>query len=127
MKKALPLLLLLSSSMLWAADVSGKWAGTLNDKSGHSFPWLLTLQQDGNRLSGKMGPEKESDQRPLMDGTINGSTLHFRVPGGDGSGTEFVIVELQWSNDELTGNLEGKDRKGQPQTFTVSLKRVKTQ
>jgi hypothetical protein len=127
MKRALPLLVLLFSSTLWAVDVSGKWAGTLNDKSGHSLPWILNLQQEGNNLSGKMGPEKESDQRSIVDGTISGSKLHFRVPGGDGSGTEFVIVDLQWSNDELTGSLEGKDRKGQPQTLTVSLKRAKAQ
>jgi len=124
MRKVVLLTMLLCGSLLWGADVSGKWSGSLNDKSGHSFPWFLTLAQDGNKLSGTMGPEKESDQRSIVDGTIQGSSLHFRVPGGDGSGTEFVTVDLQLKEDQLSGSLEGNDRTGKPQTFTVSLKRA---
>src|SRR5215469_5413900 len=112
MKKFLLLVVLLSGSLLWGADVSGKWSGSLNDKAGHSFPWYLNLAQDGNKLSGKMGPTKEEDQRSIVDGTVNGTTLHFRVPGGDGSGTEFVTVDLELKEGELAGTLQGKDRKG---------------
>ena len=129
MKRIMVLLLtlLLSASLVWATDVSGKWAGSLKTSEGQSFPWYLDLKQDGDKLSGKMGPEKESDQRPIQDGKIEGSVLRFRVPGGDGSGTEFVTVELRLQDEELTGTLQGKDRKGQMQTFAVSLKRVKAE
>ena len=127
MKKILMLVVLLSGSLLWGADVSGRWSGSLNDKAGHSFPWYLTLTQDGNKLSGKMGPAKEEDQRSIVDGAVDGAELHFRVPSGDGSGTEFVIVELQLKDGELSGTLQGKDRKGDPQTFNLLLKRATPQ
>jgi hypothetical protein len=61
MKKVIPLIGAIFSGFLWGADVTGKWSGSLRDGSGHSFPWYLNLQQDGTELSGKMGPEKQSD------------------------------------------------------------------
>ena len=125
MKKLVLLLpLLLSTATLCSIDVTGNWAGSLS-LGDQSFPWFATFSQDGATLTGKMGPEKASDQRAIEDGKVDGSTLHFRVPGGDGSGTEYVTVELRLENDELVGTLQGKDRTGHPQTFTLSLKRAK--
>jgi len=118
---------ILSGSSLWGADVAGKWSGSLKDDAGHSFPWYLNLQQDGTRISGKMGPQKEEDQRSIVDGAIEGSTLHFRAPGGDGSGTEFVTVELHIGDGDLSGTLEGKDRTGQAKKYNLSFKRVSAQ
>jgi len=122
-KKIILLVAAMFSGALWGADVTGKWSGSLKDDAGHSFPWYLNLQQDGTKISGKMGPEKDSDQRPIVDGGIEGTTLHFRAPGGDGSGTEFVTVELHLGGDGLTGTLEGKDRTGKVQKYTLSLMR----
>jgi hypothetical protein len=128
MKTVLMFVLLLSTATLGAADVTGKWEGSLKwgDKS---VPWYLTLKQDGETLSGKMGPAKEEDQRAIQDGKIEGSILHFRMPGGDGSGTEMLLVELKLENDELVGTIKGtgKDGTGQVQTYALSLKRAKTQ
>jgi hypothetical protein len=126
MKKLVLLLpLLLSTATLWSIDVTGRWSGslTLGDQS---FPWFATFTQNGATLTGKMGPEKASDQRAIEDGKVEDSTLRFRVPGGDGAGTEYVTVELRVENDVLVGTLQGKDRSGHPQTFTLSLKRAKS-
>lgn len=122
MNKTLPLLVLLSPAvMVGAIDVSGNWQGTL--KSGdQSVPWYVTVEQRGDTCSGTMGPENPDDRRPVQDCKIDGSNLHFRVPGGDGSGTEFVTVDLRLQDGDLTGTLQGKDRTGQPQTYTLSLK-----
>jgi hypothetical protein len=109
------------------ADVAGKWSGSLKTADGQSVPWYLTLRQDDDKLSGTSGPEKEADQRPIREGRIDGSTIRFTVPGGDGSGTELVSVELRLQDDELVGTMQGNDRKGQMQTFTLSLKRAKTE
>jgi hypothetical protein len=51
------------------------------------------------------------------------------MPGGDGSGTEMLLVELKLENDELVGTIKGtgKDGTGQVQTYALSLKRAKTQ
>lgn len=127
MKKFLSLIVVLFSTVtLWGMDVTGNWEGLL--KWGEkSFPVYLTLKQDGATCSGMVGPEKENDRKSIQDCKIEASTLHFRAPGGDGSGTDLVVAELQLQNDELTGTLQGKDRTGQMQTYTLSLKRPKAQ
>ena len=123
MNRTALLCMLFAVSTLCAADLNGGWSGALQSTDGKSFPWNLDLKQDGDKLSGKMGPDKEEDRRDIQDGTIDGSILHFRVPGGDKSGTEFVVVELRLHDDELTGTMQGKDRQGKMQSFTLSLKR----
>ena len=120
-------LLIVAATVMCATDVTGKWAGSMKTSDGQAYPWYLDLKQDGDKLSGKMGPQKDDDQRAIQDGKIEGSTLRFRAPGGDGSGTELITVELQLQNEELTGTMQGKDRKGQMQTYTLSLKRAKAQ
>ena len=120
------LILLATAELAWVTtDVAGKWSGSLKTADGHGVPWYLDLKQDGDTLSGTTGPEKEEDRRPIQDGKIEGSTIRFKVPGGDGSGTELVSVELRLQDDELVGTMQGNDRKGQIQTFTLSLKRAK--
>jgi hypothetical protein len=52
--------LLVSSTMLGATDVSGRWSG---------FPVYLTLKQDGNTVTGSAG-ESEDDQVPFESGSI---------------------------------------------------------
>ena len=127
MKKTLLLIVLLAlASVFRAIDVTGNWQGTL--KSGdQGFPWYLTLKQTDDTCAGTMGPERAEDRRTIQDCKIEGATLRFRAPGGDGSGTEFVEVELQLQDGELTGTLRGKDRTGQMQTFVLSLKPTKAQ
>ncbi|HET9401791.1 MAG TPA: hypothetical protein VFO34_12660 [Candidatus Acidoferrales bacterium] len=125
MKNLLLVMLLLSTIISAATDVTGKWSGTL--KAGeNNFPCYLTLKQDGGTLSGTMG-SGERDQKPIQDGKIEGSVLHFRVPSGDGSGTQYAAVELHLENEELVGTIESKDQTGQMRSFPVSLKRANGQ
>ena len=81
------------------------------------------------RTSRKDAQSENADQREIQDRKIEDSVLHFRIPGGDGSGTEMLVVELKLRNDELVGTIKGtgKDETGQAQTYTLSLKRAKTQ
>ena len=127
MKAILIFVLMLSTVIVRPPDVSGEWEGSLKWGAGSTLSWYMRLTQDGEKLYGTMGPAKESDQRDIQDGKIEGNVLRFRVPGGDGSGKEFLTVELQLQNDELIGTMKGKDESGQMETYAVSMKRAKTQ
>jgi len=62
------------TSVLLAADISGKWTGT-----GEQGPeWVFNFQIDGSKVTGTMqgGDEK---QRPINDGKLEGNTLSFSV------------------------------------------------
>ena len=122
---ALLVIVLLTAGFTSVTDVAGKWSGSLTTPDGQSLPWYLDLKQDGDTLSGKMGPEREEDQRPIQEAKIEGSTIRFKAPGGDGSGPELVSVELRLQDGELVGTIQANDRKGQMQTFKLSLKRAK--
>jgi uncharacterized protein (TIGR03435 family) len=61
--------LLVSSTMLGATDVSGRWSG---------FPIYLTLKQDGNTVIGSAG-ETEDDQIPFQSGSIEDDRLSLKL------------------------------------------------
>src|SRR5436190_23518156 len=60
-----------------AADVSGKWTGTMSDDRS-SDVLLLILQQDGNKITGTGGPN-ESERHPLENVMLQGDKLTFEV------------------------------------------------
>jgi uncharacterized protein (TIGR03435 family) len=89
--KAFPLAilagLLVSSAMLGAIDVSGKWSG---------FPIYLTLKQDGDAVSGSAG-ESEDDQIPFQSGSIEDDRLTLKL----GS----MEINLVVQGDQMSGEL----------------------
>jgi len=60
--------LLVSSAVLGATDVSGRWSG---------FPIYLTLKQDGNTVTGSAG-ESEGDQIPFQSGNIEDNRVTLK-------------------------------------------------
>jgi hypothetical protein len=102
---------------LQAADVSGRWTGTLGDDQNNS-PALLILQQDGTKVSGTAGGD-DADRHPIQNGTIEGDTLKFEVVLKD----RIMSVELKVNGTELAGKVEMK-RDGQVvRTGRLAVKR----
>jgi hypothetical protein len=67
-------LLGLSSSLLFAADISGKWTG--ESDQGPSF--TFTFQTDHDKLTGTM-LSMEGKELPIADGKLDGDNLSFSV------------------------------------------------
>ncbi len=61
-------------SLLFAADISGKWTG--ESDQGPSF--TFTFQTDHNKLTGSM-LSTEGKELPIADGKIDGDTISFSV------------------------------------------------
>ena len=71
----LALVLLLSAGFAFAADVDGKWEGTI---PGMDIPVSYTFKADGVTLTGtSSGPE--NTVIPIKDGKINGNNISFTV------------------------------------------------
>jgi uncharacterized protein (TIGR03435 family) len=81
--------------------VSGKWVGG---------PFLFTLQQDGNKLSGTGGPGA-SEQYPLKNGVIEGGRATFSI------GTFQFDLHLEGATIKGEVKMEG-------QTYPVILQRA---
>jgi hypothetical protein len=62
------------TSVLHAADISGKWAG----KSEQGPEWVFNFKVDGSKVTGTM-QGTEGKERPINDGKLEGDTLSFSV------------------------------------------------
>lgn len=60
-----------------AADVDGKWSGTV-DTPGGQFPVNFTFKADGAMLAGSLaGPD--GAEIPIKDGKLEGSNISFSI------------------------------------------------
>ena len=83
MKRASRLLLLLSLSTavgLNAAEVSGKWSGTMTPAGGSPVPVFLTLHEQGQEISGSIAFDAEARQAPIEKAQLRGDRLTFDAP-----------------------------------------------
>jgi hypothetical protein len=62
------------TSVLLAADISGKWAG----KGEQGPEWVLNFKADGSKITGTM-QGADGKERPINDGKLEGDTLSFSV------------------------------------------------
>jgi hypothetical protein len=75
--QALVLGILLVAAPAFAADVDGKWAGTITSPNGE-VPIGFTFKADGKTLTGTTtGPD--GGEIAIKDGSIDGSTIAFKV------------------------------------------------
>jgi hypothetical protein len=116
------LLLTLAAASVFAADATGKWAGTLTlvgDNGGKVDNALLVLKQDGAKLTGTAGPDA-NQQNAIQDGKAENGNLTFDLPFGGGM-MKFVLKQL---GEELTGDVSA-EREGQKMSAKLALKREK--
>ena len=74
---ALLLAVMLAAAPAWAADVDGKWAGTLNTPNG-DIQIAYEFKADGTTLTGSTtGPDGSTI--PIKNGKVDGSNIAFTV------------------------------------------------
>ena len=119
MKSILLSLLLISVWTLSGADLTGKWAGTVDikqDGEAQTIPVIMVVKQDGNKLTGTAGPEEE--QHPIQNGVVNGSSVTLEVDGGDA----VFYLDLKVDGDAISGDVK---RGADGEKTKIARKRVK--
>jgi hypothetical protein len=109
------LLLMLVTTSVWAADVSGKWTGSMVLNSGEADPANAHLKQNGNLVTGTMGPSDEK-QFPLTKGSIEGGQVTIEAKPGP----KVLRLSMKLEGTKLTGEVFEDD---QP-IGTVSLQKA---
>jgi hypothetical protein len=114
---------MLSAAPLSTPNVTGKWSGTLQmDGQNDAKPAYSIFNQDGNRLSGSVGPD-QSEQDEFEGGKVEGDKLIFDVPqGSNGEGS--LHVEMHVKGDQMTGRATWSGPPPHTGSGTISLKRV---
>jgi hypothetical protein len=96
--------------LLGAADVSGKWSGSIEvaDNAGGSSittPVKAELEQKGNLVSGKIGRREDERAEAIRNGKVEGTKITFEVTSAETlSAMKFSLV-LQ--GNHLDGEMKG--------------------
>lgn len=115
---------LISLLTVQAADLSGKWTGTIqvttSDGDTTTVPLLAELHQKGQELAGTLG-RHAAEHQTIQKGRIDGTKVSFEVTTSD-SGTPFTF-ELTATDLRLEGNMKGRLESG-PVSGKVALTRA---
>jgi len=109
--KAAWLGVLLVALPLVAADISGKWAGTVEIPAG-TFPVWATLEQKGDQVSGTISAE--GGVYTIQKGKLSGNTLTFEVYADQLYTVECTIED---------GSISGAVKPAQGGKGSLSIKR----
>lgn len=101
------LFLVLAACPASAADVTGKWAGTIElkeDGKTRTIPVLLVLKQEGAKLTGTGGGNQD-DQHPIRKGTVEADKLLIEVEDAD----KIFYLDLKVDGEQMLGDIRKDD------------------
>jgi len=118
-------ILVVSALSLCAADLTGKWAGTVevkHDGESKTEPALVILKQTGMALTGSGGPN-ESEQHEMRNGKVDGNKVTFEIALNE---ERVMYFNLTATDDQIEGEVRAKAKSGEGNdTARLSLKRAK--
>jgi hypothetical protein len=103
---------------LLAADLNGKWAGTVNSPDG-AEQVSLELKVTGAAVEGTIGPDAQK-RLPIEKGHFEGDVFHFEISSPDGAN---ISCDLTLQDDSLKGPCK-RTADGKTENGTFDLKRV---
>jgi hypothetical protein len=114
-------LVLAAISVVWAADLNGKWVAQVQGQNGQTRETTFNFKVEGSKLTGTVSGRQGDNQ--ISDGTIKGDDVSFTVVANFNGNEVKLLYKGKVSGDELklTRTREGGDQPGQE--FTA--KRVK--
>jgi hypothetical protein len=85
-------------------DVTGAWTVTITRSSGGSVSGLAILSQDGDKITGMIGPA-ETEMMPA-EGTVDGNKVTLLTRPRTGRTAAFAKGELTATVDKMTGTID---------------------
>jgi hypothetical protein len=121
------LLILAPALSLCAADITGKWHGSIDvaDPGGGrtiKTPVRAEFEQKANSVSGKIGRREDEGTVSIRNGKVEGSRISFEVSSAETLGA--VQFDLTLEGDRMEGEMRGAVDVGQI-VGRVSLTRQK--
>jgi len=106
---------ILVAASAWASDVTGKWTGSMALNDGTSQSAYVHLKQNGEVVTGTMGPSDEK-QFPITSGGVDREQVTIQAQPGPA----VLKLSLKLEATKLTGEVFEDDRK----IGTVSLEKA---
>ena len=107
---ALLVAMMVVAAPAWAADVDGRWAGTMSTPGG-DFPVSFVFKADGDKLTGTM-LGMDGTPIPIANGTVTGDKIAYLV-SVDAGGMVFEI--------SFTGVVSGTEIRLEASVFDMPI------
>ena len=98
------------AATLTAADVSGKWTGTVNVEDPSGGPNIevrvrADLQQKADAITGAIGRQEDQSGETIKNAKLDGTRLTFEVSSAEANG--LIKFTLTLDGDRLDGDMNG--------------------
>ena len=105
------------ATLVWAADVSGKWTAQVPGRGGQTREQTFNFKVDGEKLTGTISGMQ--GDIPISDGKVKGDDISFIVTMSFGGNEVKMNYKGKVSGDEIkfTRTREGSEQP--PQEFTA--------
>jgi hypothetical protein len=87
------------------SDVSGTWKWSMQRRNGRGIPVVLSLKQDGEKLTGTISGWMDHDAE-IQEGTIKNGKISFKVIRERNDETYTTIYTGQLEGDKISGKIE---------------------
>ncbi|MGH9836634.1 MAG: hypothetical protein ACREBD_06695 [Blastocatellia bacterium] len=108
---------LMAMSLVWAADVTGKWTAQVPGRGGQTRETTFNFKAEGSKLTGTVSGMQGDN--PISDGKIDGDNISFTVAVSfNGNDIKFLYKgKVAGEEIKFTRTREGGDQP--PQEFTA--------
>jgi hypothetical protein len=123
LRKLLLAVLTLAASA-FAADVTGTWTGPMTMSNGgetRDDSALLVLKQEGNAVTGTIGPNEERRYN-ITKGTVDADNINIEATV---EGENKIVLRLKLAGEKLSGDLKFEGPQAPPITGKMTLDKKK--
>ncbi|HUU13606.1 MAG TPA: hypothetical protein VM182_07835 [Terriglobia bacterium] len=92
------------SSLLYAADVTGKWTGG----SDGGPRWVFNFKSEGSKITGTMAGS-DGKERPIKEGKLEGDAISFSVDSEWQGEAIKLVVKGKVAGDEMELRIDRDD------------------
>jgi hypothetical protein len=92
------------TSLLYAADITGKWTGG----SDGGPNWVFNFKSDGSKVTGTMAGS-DGTERPIKDGKLEGDNISFSVDSEWQGEAIKLVVKGKVSGNEMQLRIDRED------------------
>lgn len=92
------------TSLLFAADITGKWTGG----SDGGPQWVFNFKSDGSKVTGTMAGS-DGKERPIKEGKLEGDAISFSVDSEWQGEPVKLVVTGKVSGDEMHLRIDRED------------------
>ena len=112
-------LVMMAVTVVWAADVSGKWTAQIPGRQGNTQETTITLKVESGKLTGTVSGQQ--GETPIADGKISGDEITFTVSRERQGATIKQLFKGKVAGDEIkfTRSTEGGQGDRPPVEFTA--------